>query len=75
MLDPDTGFLLKSNYVRDPDTELLIKRAAMAINRTPCRVRMPEREVMKSDYKLDPDTELLIKRAATDINRTLCCAG
>jgi hypothetical protein len=24
------------NYALDPDTELLIKRAAMAVNRTPC---------------------------------------
>jgi hypothetical protein len=28
--------MVKGNYVLDPDTELLIKRAATAINRTSC---------------------------------------
>jgi hypothetical protein len=28
--------VVKSDYVMDPDTELLIKRAAMAVNTTPC---------------------------------------
>ncbi len=28
--------MVKSDYLLDPDTELLIKRAATAINRTPC---------------------------------------